>query len=147
MGESPDELLKEIEDRLRSEGKRLTKPRRIVIGVLAETDKPLSAEEIRVYHPEHELDLVTVYRNLEALEELKVVQRLMLENGTNLFELTGEGEHFHHVICRICHKSERIEGCLGQEMENRAKALGFRDVTHVLEVYGICEECRDKEAP
>ena len=49
-------------------------------------------------------DLVTVYRDLDAFEAIHALQRIPLENGTQLFELTAPGEHYHHLICRSATK-------------------------------------------
>ena len=48
-----------------------------------------------------------MHRNIDAFESLGVLQRILLENGTQLFELTAPDEHYHHLICRECHKTER----------------------------------------
>ena len=71
---------------------RVTKNRERVIGALLTAEKPLNAEEIR---ERGDLDLVTVYRNVEAFEQAGVLQRIPLENGTQIFELTAPDEYAH----------------------------------------------------
>lgn len=121
----------------------MTKKRERILGALLTFEKPATAEEIRERAELPPTDLVTVYRNLEAFESIHALQRIPLENGTQLFELTAPGEHYHHLICRECHKAERLDVCVGKEAADQAKAKGFTEIAHVLEVYGVCEECTE----
>ena len=135
--------LEAILNRLKERKMRVTKNRERVIGALLTAEKPLNAEEIR---ERGDLDLVTVYRNVEAFEKAGVLQRIPLENGTQIFELTSPDEHYHHLVCRECHQAERLDVCVGEEMRKVAKANGYSHIAHVLEVYGLCSECVDEEA-
>lgn len=119
----------------------MTKKRERVLGALLTMDRPASAEEIRERAELPPSDLVTVYRNLETFEGLGVLQRVLLENGTQLFELTAPDEHYHHLICRECHKAERLDVCVGQEVVKKAKARGYSEIAHLMEVYGVCKDC------
>ena len=89
-------------DRLKASGGRMTKKREVLLGALLTFDRPASAEEIRERAELVQSDLVTVYRNLETFENIGMLQRVLLENGTQLFELTAPDEHYHHLICREC---------------------------------------------
>jgi Fe2+ or Zn2+ uptake regulation protein len=134
-------LLDIILKRLKASGGRMTKKREVLLGALLTFDRPASAEEIRARAELPASDLVTVYRNLETFEKLGVLQRVPLENGTHLFELTAPDEHYHHLICRDCHKVERLDVCLGQELVKKAKMHRYTQIAHVLEAYGVCEDC------
>lgn len=128
-------------ERLRAKGGRMTKKRERILGALLTFDRPAAAEEIRERAELPASDLVTIYRNLETFERLGVLQRVPLENGTQLFELTAPDEHYHHLICRSCHKTERIDLCVSKEVVQRAKAHGYSQIAHLMEVYGLCAEC------
>ncbi len=119
----------------------MTKKRECVLEALFTFDRPAAAEEIRERAGLPASDLVTVYRNLETFEGLGVLQRVPLENGTQLFELTAPDEHYHHLICRECHKTERLDICVGHEVVKTAKAHGYSKIAHLMEVYGVCDEC------
>lgn len=138
---SNSSILNDILDRLRASGARMTKKRERILGALLTFDRPASAEEIRERAELPPTDLVTVYRNLETFESVHSLQRIPLENGTQLFELTAPDEHYHHLICRQCHKAERLGICVGSEVVEKAKGRGFREIAHILEVYGVCNEC------
>lgn len=141
MPHQEKDLFAIVLERLRAEGGRMTKKREQVLGALFTFDRPASAEEIRERAGLAASDLVTVYRNLDTFQGLGVLQRVPLENGTQLFELTAPDEHYHHLICRQCHKTERLDVCLGQEVVKTAKAHGYSKIAHLMEVYGVCEEC------
>lgn len=135
------DFLNVVIERLKSSGGRMTKKREQVLGALLTFDRPAAAEEIRERAGLPASDLVTIYRNLEAFEQLGVLQRVPLENGTQLFELTAPDEHYHHLICRRFHKAERLDICMSQEVVKQAKAQGFSNIAHLMEVYGVCEAC------
>ena len=78
-----------IISRLRANGGRITAKRRRVLEALLSFDRPASAEDIRTRAELPESDLVTVYRNLEAIDSVGALQRIPMENGTHLFELTA----------------------------------------------------------
>jgi Fe2+ or Zn2+ uptake regulation protein len=141
MNSAPDSSIETILERMRAGGGRITKKRIRIVEVLMQFEHPASADEIRQKAGLPETDLVTVYRNLEALQSIGVIQRIPLENGTQLFELTAPGEHYHHLICRECHQAERLDLCIGKEVLGRAKAHGYSQITHVMEVYGVCKDC------
>jgi len=141
MGGERSELFDIVMERLRAEGGRMTKKRERILGALLSFDRPASAEDLRERAELPSTDLVTVYRNLDAFDSVGVLQRIPLENGTQLFELTAPGEHFHHLICRECHRAERLDVCVGANVVRKAKAKGFSEIAHIMEVYGVCEDC------
>jgi len=147
MAKEERALLDVVVERLRADGGRMTKKRAQVLEALLTFDRPASAEEIRESAALPPSDLVTVYRNLETFERLGVLQRVPLESGTQLFELTAPDEHYHHLICRQCHRAERLEICLSQELAEKARAHGYSDIAHLMEVYGVCEECSESASP
>jgi len=141
--DASSQLLDIVLERLRADGGRMTKKRECVLSALLTFDRPATAEQIRERAELPASDLVTVYRNLETFEGLGVLQRVPLENGTQLFELTAPDEHYHHLICRTCHKAERLDVCVSKEVVGKARAHGYSEITHLMEVYGLCEECVD----
>ena len=121
----------------------MTKKRVQILTAMEACNRPVSAEEIRKLAGLPSSDLVTVYRNLETFEAIKALQRIPLERSTRLLELTAPSEHYHHPICRVCHKAERPDLCVGGEVEDRASARGYTVIAYLLEVYGVCGACAD----
>ncbi|MDQ8182542.1 Fur family transcriptional regulator [Pelagicoccus sp. SDUM812005] len=127
---------------LKKERYRITEPRKALLRLLVESQKPLSAEDAHLSLGAQDYDLVTVYRNLETFEAAGIATRIPTESGKSLFELNAEEHHHHHIICRKCHKAEKLDHCEVEKLETLAAKLGFTEVTHVLELYGVCGDCR-----
>ncbi len=120
---------------------RVTTPRLRILKVLAAAKRPLCAEQIHVSAGDDQLDLVTVYRSLGAMDVAGIVQRHPLERGRSLYALVSPGHHHHHVICRRCGRIDRLPGCDTSRLEAAARAKGFGNLTHVMEIYGVCPAC------
>ncbi len=137
------ERLSQALEVLKARGLRITRPRRALLDALLDSPTPRSAEELREDIGEGE-DLVTVYRNLDAFERAGLVLRAHAENGKALFHLSSDHRHYHLVICRVCHEAKIIEDCDGDRFERLARDQGYSDVTHTLELHGVCAKCGDK---
>lgn len=120
---------------------RMTRKRECILNVLLTQDRPVSAEELRVRAELPKSDLVTIYRTIEAFLGVGIIQGIPLESGVTIYELTEPGDHHHHFVCRECHRTERLDLCLASDLEKMAQKLGFSEISHVMEVYGCCEEC------
>ena len=131
---------------IRAAGMRVTTPRTAMLRALAKARSPLAVEEVRRAAGK-DADLVTAYRTMEALEKLGLVRRHLLESGKNLYELADPNRpeaHHHHVVCRVCGRMDPLEGCQAAAFEKAAAKMGFTELTHVLEVYGVCADCSKK---
>ena len=126
---------------LRNSGMRVTQARKQLIEVLMSSTKALSIEQLFKKLSEAGYDQVTLYRNLEALDNLGILLRVNNEEGRELFLLNPEKDHYHVILCRECHKTETMNSCTIHSMEEFAKDRGFQQVSHTLELYGTCEEC------
>jgi len=132
--------------RLRAAGLRLTKPRRAILRALADAGAPVSVEEVHRALA-GAADLVTVYRGMEGFARAGVVRRHPLESGKNLWALEATGDaHHHHVICRECGHADELNGCEAAKFENAARRLGYSNISHVFEIYGVCSSCAQKKA-
>ncbi|EDY83515.1 transcriptional regulator, Fur family [Verrucomicrobiia bacterium DG1235] len=140
--ESTNQHYDEAISSLKRERYRITEPRKALLRLLIEAEKPLSAEEAHAALGADCYDLVTVYRNLETFDSAGIATRIPTEAGKSLYELNAEEHHHHHIICRKCHKAERLDHCEIEKLETLATKLGFTEVTHVLELYGVCDDCR-----
>jgi Fur family ferric uptake transcriptional regulator len=125
---------------LREGSLRVTRPRKAMLRVLASAPTPLSVESLHLAIGGGGADLATVYRSIEAFEKAGIVQRHPLENGKSLYDLARHGHH-HHVICRQCGRTDDIEGCAARPFESTARKLGYQAISHVFEIYGVCNVC------
>ena len=132
--------------KLRSEGYRLTDARRAVVETIAQSPRALTPAEVHDLAKEQypALGLVTVYRTLEKLEELHLIQRVHQEQGCNAYLSHAEG-HQHLLICQNCKKAVYFEGDdLGVFFGEVGKKHGFDVKEHWLQLFGLCEECQNE---
>lgn len=125
-------------EELRRAGVRMTRPRRVIVDILTETEDHPDAMEIfrRAVKIDRSISLSTVYRTMKLLETLGAIHRHAFEGGPSRFEQAGT-EHHDHLIDMdtgdvIEFRSEKIEA-LQNEI---AAALGYDIVHHRLELYG-----------
>ena len=93
------------------------------------------------------LVFTTVYRCLLKMEESKLVKRVDLGDGISRYEYdSGSPEHHHHIICRSCESIEPLDDCGIEVIENAVKKLGYSQIKHELQFFGICKPCTKKAA-
>jgi Fur family transcriptional regulator, ferric uptake regulator len=92
----------------------------------------------------HRIGLTTVYRHLNLLAERGSVDVLRTPSGETIYRRCAVEAHHHHLICRFCGKTVEFEG---PEVERRAeevaRAAGFHDVAHTVEIFGTCQDCAE----
>ena len=140
-GEGSDGRIEAVVLRMKEKAMRVTSPRLVMLKVLAAAKHPLSAEQVHEAAGDDKLDLVTVYRSLGAMDDAGIVQRHPLERGRSLYALVSPGHHHHHVICRRCGRIDRLPGCDTSRLEAAARTKGYAELTHIMEIYGICPAC------
>lgn len=129
---------------LQQNGYRLTEARRAVVELVASTHRALSPLEVydmaREQHPA--LGLVSVYRTLEKLEELHLIQRVHQPQGCQAFIAASQG-HEHLLLCRNCGKVIFFEGDdLEPLIQSIARKTGYRIQEHWLQLFGLCKSCK-----
>jgi len=134
---------------LKNKEYKLTPQRRIILKVFLEKDSShLSAEELYSIVKESypEIGLATVYRTLDLLAELGILQKMDFGDGKSRFELNDEDvHHHHHLICISCGKVQEFELDLLESLEDSIhENMGFEIINHRLKFYGYCSECKGK---
>ncbi|MCF1684971.1 transcriptional repressor [Tetragenococcus halophilus] len=144
------ETLKKTKKQLHESGFKLTPQREATLLVLLENEKDhLSAEEIFFFVKQKNPDigLATVYRTLDILVDLKIVDKISFDDGVARYDLRKEGaKHFHHhLLCLECGNIEEInEDLLGNVEEIVEKNFHFVVKDHRLTFHGICQNCQNK---
>jgi Fur family ferric uptake transcriptional regulator len=87
----------------------------------------------------------SVYRALDRLEELGLVQRFEAARGIASYErVNPNGHHHHHAICRRCGRMEPFEDRgLERKIEQISEQVPFEIAEHDVVLRGLCERCRD----
>jgi len=126
---------------------RHTRPRRLIADRLVELAASGANftidelwQEMRELDPH--LGRATVYRSVEKLVTMGLLDRVEFADGTHHYRVCGENHH-HHLTCTQCHRVIEVEVCLPME---QFKAIGnktkFDIEGHSLSLFGRCESCR-----
>jgi Fur family transcriptional regulator, ferric uptake regulator len=128
---------------LQQAGLRRTKSREALLGFLIREHGPFTIEEIFRGIKKKDLDVVTVYRGVLSLEKIGLARRCDFGDSVARYEFQSDPRyHHHHVICKTCRKMESLESCRLPDLEVQAKQLGYSDLTHSLEFFGVCKGCK-----
>lgn len=141
-----------VKDLLWEKGLKVTSQRLMVLNILsAHGDEHLTAEEIYDLAKEEspEIGLATIYRTVQVLLELHVIEKVTFDDGFARYELNGEetgsGHRHHHAICTQCGKVYSLETDLLDTLEKQVfESLGFEVTDHEVKLYGLCSACRRK---
>lgn len=130
---------------LQSDGCRITHARKAIVQLLIQSERALGAIEIydlaRKEHPA--LGLVTVYRTLEKLEELGLIQRVHMPDGCHRYLKSAHG-HEHLLLCTRCGKTVTFHGDdLSLLSQTVSQKTGFSIQDHWLQLFGVCPKCQE----
>jgi Fur family ferric uptake transcriptional regulator len=135
--ESADAVLRALRER----GLRISTARRMIVAYLFEADAPLSAQQIASGLDGTPLDLASVYRNLETLEQHGVIRHFHAGHGPGRYVLVGGGER-EYLACDRCGAIEEVERSeLDSLREDVQERFGFEvGFTH-FPMVGLCPRC------
>ena len=134
--------------KLRGSGYRLTPQRELILDAV-DTLGHATPDEVlcEVRKKSSALNVSTVYRTLEVLEQLGLVRHAHLSDRAPTYHAVTGHAHFH-LVCRNCGRVESVDPEVVRPFADRLRAeRGFvADVGH-LTVFGECEECPDDQPP
>ncbi len=142
--------LSNLRQKFREREYKLTPQRQIILQVFVDNrDKHLSAEDVHniVRQQSNDIGLATVYRTLELLSDLDILQKMDFGDGRSRYEIneSSTAHHHHHLICLACGQVIEFEGDLLEDLETViSKKSNFTIVDHQVKFYGYCQECREK---
>lgn len=88
------------------------------------------------------IGLATVYRALADLSATGEADSLQSPDGESLYRACETTDHHHHLICRSCGLTVEIEAAAVEEWAQRtAREHGFTEAAHIVDVFGLCENC------
>lgn len=127
--------------RLENIGFRSTAPRRAVLEAIQSREGAFTIEDLLGELPS--VGRATVFRTIKLLQELELVCRVPLEDGSIRYQLS-EGGHHHHLVCRQCGKFTEFSDLeLDTRIQEQANLHGFSLQGHSVELYGLCSECAE----
>ena len=132
----------EIVARIRQGDGRVTGPRRVIIATLLGADSHVTAEDLaeQVHQQLPDVHLSTVYRTLDTLEDMGVVEHVHLGHGRAVYHLSGQ-RHLH-LVCDSCATVVEVPDSVfaeaGAALSHR---YGFTIHPHHFAVPGLCADC------
>jgi len=132
----------ELPQMLRARGYRLTPARQLVLSAVASLEHATpDAICLEVQRTASSVNLSTVYRTLELLEELSLVTHTHLGHGAPIYHVAAEKDHLH-LVCRECGGITETDVTLADPLVDQLKAVhGFEtDVAHFA-IFGRCAAC------
>ena len=122
---------------------RNTRQRGEVLALLEETDDFRTPQQLHIDLRKRgaKVGLTTVYRTLQVLADAGEVDTMRLPTGEQLYRRCGSSHH-HHLVCRQCGSTVEVEGPAVERWADKlASEHGFTDVSHTVDVFGLCPRC------
>ncbi|MCM8817849.1 MAG: transcriptional repressor [Candidatus Omnitrophica bacterium] len=137
-------------------GFRTTQARQVILDVFYNCKEHLSAEDIylKIHKKYPGISLTTVYRTLEILNRLGIIEKHDFGDGRARYELAHhlcKKGHHHHLVCSGCGKVIDYDDLVDKETdfiktieEHLSKRYRFKITGHLVQFFGMCPECSKK---
>lgn len=135
---------RDLKTRLKTLNLKVTPKRLAILEILAAEPGYLGPEEVwqKMKKRFKSIGLPTIYRNLEDLANGGVLIKIIHPDRKLYYYFCGNAGHHHHFICVSCKKVEDLSFCGADEIEKEVRdSLKGHVVSHLLQVYGLCEDC------
>lgn len=143
--------------KFRGSGYRLTVPRKAILDVLGKASRHLSAEDVylEVHKSYPHVGLTTVYRTLDLLAQMGLIDKSDFGDGRARYEMAGVAEsgHHHHLVCTGCRRVIDYSDFMDEEVEflrrvekGLSRKYDFEIRDHLIRFYGLCDKCRAKKS-
>ena len=122
---------------------RSTRQRAAISALLENVEEFRSAQEL---HDElrrrgEGIGLTTVYRTLQSMAAAGLLDTLRTDNGESVYRRCSQ-HHHHHLVCRVCGSTVEVQGGEAEAWAAEVAAQhGFSDVSHTMEIFGVCTDC------
>jgi Fur family ferric uptake transcriptional regulator len=131
-------------------GYRMTGSRRAVIDLICTRDGAFETADLieDARRRKVEAARATIFRTLEILTGIGVVERLDLPNGDHSYVRCDSRAHHHHLVCTRCQRSIDLRD-LGMTpiLAQVARRTGYKIDRHRVELFGLCPTCQKKASP
>ncbi len=131
--------------KLKIQGCRLTQVRQFIVHLLSNSPIPPSLSEINENLTRNHIraNRTTIYREIIFLKGKRMICEIPMGGGKKGYKICQD-EHHHHLICVRCKKVEPMvfrKPLFSQEKEI-SQRKDFKVLDHLLEFYGLCEDCQ-----
>jgi Fur family ferric uptake transcriptional regulator len=146
----PGSIGDDIVRALDAAGYRVTDSRRAVIDLICTRDGAFETADLVSDARRRKIEAAraTIFRTLEILTGIGVVERLDLPNGDHSYVRCDSRAHHHHLVCTRCQRSIDLED-LGMTpiLAQVARRTGYKIDRHRVELFGLCPACQKKALP
>lgn len=138
-----------LKDFLKKSGFKSTRQRDIIATEFLRGEGHITAEEMyqKVLRRHREIGFTTVYRTLKLLARSGLAAERVFADNLTRYEPLLFGDHHDHLICHSCGSITEFENTRLEKLQTRiAEEFGFRAISHKMELYGYCKDCRKDTA-
>lgn len=139
-----EQVLKQFKSFLRREKLKFTKERETILSEVLKRRDHFDADELAadLRHDGFKVSRATVYRTLDILHEIGVVNKATLGHKHNHYENMVGRKHHDHLVCLQCDKViEFVDEDIEDKQVEVCKKLGFVMKRHNLQIFGYCSHC------
>jgi Fur family ferric uptake transcriptional regulator len=127
---------------LHSKNLKSTPVRLAILKLLAESEQPLSADELTKKLKNLNFDRATLFRSLKTFTESHVVNTVDLGEGHLRYEMNCDlHHHHHHIICTSCKEISIVPFCIPEQFKVYLQRRGYKNIAHRLDFSGLCHNC------
>lgn len=129
---------------LKAAGYKITGPRQTILEILEQGNGHMTAAELlaAVESRDPSIGRASVFRTLDLMVKIGILWPSVQGGSTVHYMLMPNGHH-HHIICTRCEKRIEFEDCrLGELISALEEQYGVQIEGHLLELYGVCADCR-----
>ncbi|GIW08394.1 MAG: transcriptional repressor [Dehalococcoidia bacterium] len=134
---------------LNEHGFSVTPGRRVVIDALADREVIFTANDVVAWvdRVDPSIGRATVFRTLDLLSQLGVLNRVHGEDGCHRYTVCDAGHH-HHLVCTACGRVIPFELTgIEEEIRQAAVQAQFMVSSHRVELFGLCANCQAAQSP
>lgn len=129
--------------KLKEAGGRVTTQRKRLANEIISFDTPFTADQLYSLLGDLKVDPTTIYRSLATFVELGLIKTVDFADGLVRYEyIPSHKPHHHHIICTKCKKVDAVHFCVVEGQEKILEKMGYSNVSHRLEFFGVCIDCR-----
>lgn len=142
------EVPNDIIERLQKEHIKITRQRRIIIGIIYEHQDHIDVEELYKILKKNKAGVsrATIYRTLDLLVSKRFVNKMDFGEGRSVYEFKLGQPHHDHMKCLRCGKVIEFNDHIIELRQNTiCQNYRFLPSSHIMQIYGICYECRQRD--
>lgn len=132
---------------LKEKGFKSTRQRDIIATEFLKTGEHVTAEDLykKINRKHKDIGLTTVYRTLKLLKKSGLATESIFADNLTRYEPLSEDDHHDHLVCLDCGSITEFENSKIERLQEKiADEFGFHTVSHKMDLYGYCRECKNR---